>query len=107
MELTAILEVLKHISSKEESFIKPIIYTDSAYCCNLINTWMYNWEHNGWKRPKNQEVKNLDLIKQIFELAHFAEIRKTSGHSGIFGNEWADALATGKISLSTPKEEWN
>ena len=94
MELTAILAALKHIE-KENSFIKPIIYSDSAYCVNLINNWMFSWARNGWKRPKNQEVKNLELIKQIYELAYLADIQKVSGHSGIFGNEQADALATG------------
>lgn len=96
MELMAILHVLKYIKDKELFFPKPIIYTDSAYCCNLINNWMYSWEQNGWMRPKNQEVKNLNIIKQIYELASLAEIKKVSGHSGILGNELADKLATGE-----------
>jgi ribonuclease HI len=95
MELTAILYALNHIEVEEASFLKPIIYSDSAYCVNLINNWMYSWERNGWKRPKNQEVKNLNLIKQIFELADLAEIRKVKGHSDNKWNEYADKLATG------------
>lgn len=95
MELTAILYALNHIEVEEASFLKPIIYSDSAYCVNLINDWMYSWERNGWKRPKNQEVKNLNLIKQIFELANLAEIRKVKGHSDNKWNEYADKLATG------------
>ena len=97
MELMAILTALKHIKEKGEiGFLKPVIYTDSAYCYNLINSWMYNWERNAWRRPKNQEIKNLDIIKQIYELADFAEIYKVAGHSGVLGNELADELATGK-----------
>ena len=101
MELMAILTALKHISSKIENntFLKPVIYSDSAYCVNLINSWMYSWEKNGWKRPKNQEVKNLEIIKQIYELAHLADIRKVSGHSGVKWNEYVDSLATGKIKI--------
>ncbi len=101
MELMAILTALKHISSKIENntFLKPVIYSDSAYCVNLINSWMYSWEKNGWKRPKNQEVKNLEIIKQIYELAHLADIRKVSGHSGVKWNEYVDGLATGKIKI--------
>jgi ribonuclease HI len=98
MELTAILNALNHIK-EENNFIQPILYTDSAYCCNLINTWMYSWERNGWTRPKNQEVKNLEIIKQIFELADIAELRKVPGHSGIQWNEYVDSLATGKIKI--------
>jgi len=99
MELTAILYALNHIEVEEASFMKPIIYSDSAYCVNLINDWMYNWERNGWKRPKNQEVKNLNLIKQIFELANLAEIRKVKGHSDNKWNEYADKLATGVYKI--------
>jgi len=99
MELTAILYALNHIEVEEASFMKPIIYSDSAYCVNLINDWMYSWERNGWKRPKNQEVKNLNLIKQIFELADLAEIRKVKGHSSNKWNEYADKLATGVYKI--------
>ncbi len=100
MELMAILIALTHIDMNGEStFLRPVIYSDSAYCVNLINDWMYNWERNGWKRPKNQEVKNLDIIKRIFELADLAEIRKVQGHSGIQWNEYVDKLATGKIKI--------
>ena len=99
MELTAILYALNHIETEEASFMKPIIYSDSAYCVNLINDWMYSWERNGWKRPKNQEVKNLNLIKQIFELVDLAEIRKVKGHSSNKWNEYADKLATGVYKI--------
>ena len=99
MELMAILHTLKYIKEKEISFPKPIIYTDSAYCYNIINNWMYSWERNGWMRPRNQEIKNLDIIKQIYELASFAQIEKVPGHAGILGNEIADKLATGEKKL--------
>lgn len=99
MELMAILTALRRISQQEIIFLKPIIYSDSAYCVNLINDWMYKWQQNGWKRPKNQEVKNLDIIKEIYTLASLAEIRKVPGHSGIKWNEYVDGLATGRINL--------
>jgi len=105
MELMAILTALKHINgmhiqNNEDFVIKPIIYSDSAYCVNLINDWMYSWERNGWRRPKNQEVKNLGIIKQIYELANLAEVKKISGHSGIKWNEYVDGLATGRIKIT-------
>ena len=108
MELMAILTALQHINeSGEVGFLKPVIYSDSAYCVNLINNWMYSWEKNGWKRPKNQEVKNLKIIKQIFELANIAELRKVPGHSGIQWNEYVDGLATGRIKIQDNTFECN
>jgi ribonuclease HI len=66
MELIAILAAYRYIQENpNESYI---VYTDSAYCCNLINTWMHNWKNNGWMRPKNQPVKNLDIIKRIYKI---------------------------------------
>lgn len=100
MELTAILYALKHIEIEEVSFLKPIIYSDSAYCVNLINDWMYSWARNGWKRPKNQEVKNLNLIKEIYKLADIAEIRKVKGHSDNKWNNYVDKLATGEYKIN-------
>jgi len=64
MELMAILKALQYINdNNKNNFVKPVIYSDSAYCINLITNWMYSWERNGWMRPKNQEVKNLEIIK--------------------------------------------
>ena len=97
MELMAILKALEHIN--DDTFFKPIIYTDSAYCVNLINNWMFSWAQNGWKRPKNQEVKNLEIIKRIYEIAYKAQICKVPGHSGIQWNEYCDKLAVGKIKI--------
>lgn len=101
MELMAILHILQKLD-KEKNFdyhnFTPtsIIYSDSAYCVNIINDWMFSWERNGWKRPKNQEIKNLDIIKQIYNLRELAQVEKVKGHAGIKWNEYVDALATGK-----------
>jgi ribonuclease HI len=102
MELMAILAALHHITleTQKTDFFKPIIYSDSAYCVNLINDWMYKWKENGWKRPKNQEVKNLEIIKSIYQLAHLASIQKVPGHSGVKWNEYVDGLATGRIKIN-------
>ena len=106
MELIAILKALQHIKeNNEHGFLKPIIYSDSAYCVNLITNWMYSWKRNGWRRPKNQEVKNLEIIKQIFELADMAELRKVKGHSDNKWNNYVDNLATGKIQIKDNKDE--
>ncbi len=98
MELMAILHILQKLE-KENEFETSIIYSDSAYCVNIINTWMYGWERNNWMRPKNQEIKNLDIIKQIYNLKHLAKVEKVKGHSNDTWNEYCDKLATGKLKI--------
>lgn len=104
----AILHILQKLDNEkifnQNNFVEiPLIYSDSAYCVNIINDWMFSWERNGWKRPKNQKVKNLEIIKQIYELRNLAEIKKVKGHSGDKWNEYVDALATGKIKIDILK----
>ena len=99
MELKAILHVIKLAAAdKENSYL---VYSDSAYAVNSINTWMYEWARNGWINSKKKPVENLDLIQEIYSYLEFPmenfDLRKIDGHSGHLGNELADALATGNI----------
>lgn len=97
MELCAILHALDEIISKngEEEYI---IYSDSAYCVNACNNWIWTWSKNNWINSKKETVKNTDLMKRLWKYisAPFPnfQILKCAGHSGIIGNELADALAT-------------
>ena len=96
MELEAILFALKLTQSdKSKQFT---IYCDSAYCVNICNEWIKGWAKNGWTRGKNEEIKNLDLIKEIYQYINIDFpnyiIEKCQGHYGNIGNELADALAT-------------
>ena len=55
MELSALLyalELTQTIYKKEKCIIK----SDSAYCVNMFNDWIYNWQRNGWIRQKNQPI---------------------------------------------------
>ena len=74
------------------------IYSDSAYCVNMINDWIWNWSKNGWKNSKKKEVENIDLVKEIYSYInkefYHCQVVKISGHNGEVGNEIADALAT-------------
>ena len=74
------------------------IYSDSAYCVNMINDWIWTWANNEWKNSKKKEVENIDLVKEIYNYInkefYHCQVVKISGHSGEIGNEIADALAT-------------
>lgn len=95
-EMKAMLYALKLADSDKEN--NYIIYSDSAYVVNMCNTWIKTWAANGWIRPKNQPIKNLDLVKELYNYINKnflnCQIKKVDGHSNILGNEIADALAT-------------
>tara|TARA_B100001564_G_scaffold241346_1_gene204331 strand:+ start:470 stop:919 length:450 start_codon:yes stop_codon:yes gene_type:complete len=96
MEIIAAIEALRFI--KEKSDI--IIYTDSKYLMNGINTWIHSWKKNNWRTSSNKDVKNVDLWKIIDELNsnHSIEWSWVKGHSGNPGNEMADELANFAIN---------
>ena len=82
---------------------KCVIYSDSAYCVNMFNDWIWSWANNGWKRAGNKEIENLDLVRKIYPYTIAAvfpgyQVERVSGHSGIIGNEIADAAATQNLT---------
>ena len=98
-ELTAINKSLTLI--KQNDIKLPIhLYTDSEYCINCITKYCESWENKGWKK-KGGEIKNLDLIKRVWELYNnhndiiFEHIRSHTGKTDFKskGNEIADKLA--------------
>ena len=97
MELKAILTALILTQTRYKNQ-KCVIKSDSAYCVNMLNEWIYNWARNGWVRAKNQPIENLELVQKIWEYLKIEwpnfYITRISGHSGLLGNELADALAT-------------
>lgn len=74
-----------------------IIYSDSAYVVNCVNQkWMNGWRKNGWKTRRKEAVKNTDLWERLANaIERHREVRfeHVYGHSGVEGNETADALA--------------
>ena len=99
MELTAFLKTFELLNTKYKNE-KSIIYSDSAYCINILTSWIYSWSKNNWKKNKGQEVKNLDIILSLYEyykinfFINQIDFVKINGHSDIIENELADALAS-------------
>lgn len=92
MELTALINAFKIIPI--DTAIQ--IFTDSELCVNTINTWAHNWKARGWKK-KGGEIKNLELVKELFELAQSrpkAQLSWIKAHNGWLWNEYADSLST-------------
>ena len=82
----------------------PTVYSDSSYCVNTFNDWMFRWAALNWVKSDGKTPENLDLIQAYFEhyqKGYRIDLRKIKGHAGHLGNEIADKLATGKL---TPEE---
>lgn len=96
MELDAILYVIKLAYNDPENVY--VVYSDSSYAVNCVNSWMFGWANNGWRNSKNKPVENLDIIKELYNyftknLWNF-QLFWVKGHSGELGNEIADAIAS-------------
>ena len=102
MELKAILYAfLNHgVKLNDWNIDVPIVYSDSNYCVQTFNDWMFNWARNGWIKSDKKVPENLDLIQAYYDWyqkGYRIELRKIKGHAGHQWNEMADGLATGRI----------
>lgn len=83
-----------------ENLIRPCevtLYSDSQYLVKAFTEgWLDNWIKKGWKRGKNDPVKNIDLWKRLLTAMepHQVEFCWVKGHNGHPQNERCDQLAT-------------
>ena len=91
MELKAPIEALKKISNES----KIEVFTDSKYVKQGITEWIKNWKNNNWKTASKQNVKNVDLWKELDNLSSNFDIKWTwvKGHSDVAYNNEVDELA--------------
>ncbi|MGB0453760.1 MAG: ribonuclease HI [Bacteriovoracaceae bacterium] len=101
MELTAAIEALDYVTSVEsvqENLASPkvILYSDSKYVLDGLNSWVHGWKSRGWKKADKKPPENLELWQRLDALrGGFAEVRTVwvKGHSGHPQNERCDELA--------------
>ncbi|WAM32836.1 ribonuclease HI [Caldicellulosiruptor morganii] len=96
MELKAIIEGLKALKEP----CKVTVYTDSAYVVNAINqNRIEKWQKNNWKTSEKEEVKNIDLWKELIDLIkiHKVKFEKVKGHSFDELNNLCDKIARDMI----------
>ena len=93
MELMAVIAGL-------EALTKPCrveIVSDSKYVTDAFNKkWIDGWLKKGWKRGKNEPVKNVDLWQRLLaaKAPHQVTFFWVKGHAGHKYNERCDYLAT-------------
>lgn len=94
MELMAVFTALK-ILDKDQ---KATFYCDSQYVIHCFTkNWMKHWQDEGWP----DRIKNKDIIIPMFEeykkFPKFnIKFEHVKGHSGVYGNELCDSLASYK-----------
>ena len=105
-ELKAIAVALHLIATHEDSFAASAhtveVRSDSKYAINCASTWRRAWEQTDFR---DNTILNRDLIEPLWELIDRCSRRVTfkwvRGHSGVYGNEAADALAVqGAVNAS-------
>ena len=93
MELMAVIAGLEALNRPCE----VEVYSDSQYVVNAFNQhWIDGWLKKGWKRGKNEPVKNVDLWKRLLAAKekHDVKFIWVKGHDGHQQNERCDTLAT-------------
>lgn len=93
MELMAVIAGLEALNRP----CQVQVYSDSRYVVDAFNQhWIDGWIKKGWKRGKNEPVKNPDLWKRLLEAKapHQVEFIWVKGHDGHPQNERCDTLAT-------------
>ena len=93
MELMAVIAGLEALNRACE----VELYSDSKYVVDAFNQhWIDGWLKKGWKRGKNEPVKNVDLWKRLLAAKekHQVKFIWVKGHDGHPQNERCDTLAT-------------
>ena len=93
MELMAVIAGLEALNRPCE----VELYSDSKYVVDAFNQhWIDGWLKKGWKRGKNEPVKNVDLWKRLLAAKekHKVTFIWVKGHDGHPQNERCDTLAT-------------
>lgn len=93
MELMAAIAALEALNRPCE----VTLYSDSQYLVKAFQEhWIDAWIKKGWKRGKNEPVKNVDLWKRLLRVKekHQVKFVWVKGHDGHEINERCDKLAT-------------
>ena len=94
MEMTAIIKVLEKFSQLIYKYVR--VFTDSNYVKMGLTEWSKNWERNGWRTVKGDDVKNKDEWIQMVELMRkfdIVDIKWVKAHNGNINNEYVDTKA--------------
>lgn len=75
------------------------IHTDSEFWINVLTKWAKGWKQNNWKKSSRGEIKNLELVKDVYQMycncvaTCNTKLIWERGHAGTEMNELADEWA--------------
>ena len=96
MELEAVYRALCYAASIRRPNERVLIVSDSAYIVNCyLQEWYINWQNNGWRNAKGENVANQDLWLEIVPYFDnfWYSFAKVKGHANILWNEECDKIA--------------
>lgn len=95
-ELNALHQALMLAQIESNNDKSVAIFCDSKYSIQCVTQWAINWQKKGWKKAGG-EIKNLELIKEMFALHQLlkdrVQVLHVNGHVGVEGNELADRMS--------------
>jgi ribonuclease HI len=100
-EIIAVLQALRWLESSTEKRVTTL-WTDSSHVVEGVGHWRHIWRNNGWKRinpntrARPRKIPDAGLWQEMDALLGANSnviVKWCKGHSGIEGNEQADALA--------------
>ena len=94
-----------------------IIHTDSMLCINTFGDWAHRWAANNWYKLNGKEIKNKELIEEIYYMIYGNDLNKiirfeyvkahqkrpnenSPNYFDWFGNFTADNLAKHAITMN-------
>ena len=108
MELTAVREALKELSSNPRWEGLPVtLSTDSQYVQKGITEWIHSWARNGWKTSAKKPVKNAELWSALWDLSRSLQLHWVwvKGHAGNEMNERCDLLVQQAIAQGLKRQD--
>lgn len=92
MELKAVIKALESLKAKN---IPIEIYVDSKYVYDWITKYIHDWVEKNWKTSTKQDVKNIDLWKELSDATNGFKItwNWVKAHSDNHMNNLVDKLA--------------
>ncbi len=110
MELYAAVKAMELADEHDPSRTRRLhIFTDSLLLVNTCTKWMKTWQARGWKKSSPGEIKNLGVVKTLFEHYNsrdtvFTHVRAHQS-DGSFETTWnnrVDRCACDAVSRDDP-----